>query len=171
MINTCTYESPLGNMLLAADDVGLRGLWFEGQKYFASTLNDECVPRKNEILKSTRRWLDMYFSGLKPKFTPKLHMIGSEFRQVVWRILLQIPYGEVTTYGAVAEEVAKTLNVPEMSAQAVGGAVGHNAISIIIPCHRIVGANGSLTGYSGVVDKKLELLRLEQINIEALALY
>ncbi len=98
-------------------------------------------------------------------------MIGSEFRQVVWRILLQIPYGEVTTYGAVAEEVAKTLNVPEMSAQAVGGAVGHNAISIIIPCHRIVGANGSLTGYSGGVDKKLELLRLEQINIEALALY
>ena len=171
MINTCTYESPLGNMLLAADDVGLRGLWFEGQKYFASTLNDECVPRENEILKSTRRWLDIYFYGIKPNFTPKLHVIGSEFRRAVWRILLQIPYGEVTTYGYIAKKLAKTLNVPNMSAQAVGGAVAHNPVSIIIPCHRVVGAKGSLIGYAGGIDKKLELLRLEQINIEALALY
>ena len=166
MINTCTYESPLGNMLLAADDIGIRGLWFEGQKYFASTLGDERIFCENEILKSAGRWLDIYFYGIKPNFTPKLHVIGSEFRRAVWRILLQIPYGEVTTYGYIAKKLAKTLNVPNMSAQAVGGAVAHNPVSIIIPCHRIVGANGSLIGYAGGIDKKLELLKFERIDMK-----
>lgn len=166
MVYTCIYESPLGNILLAADDIGIRGLWFEGQKYFASTLGDERIFCENEILKSAGRWLDIFFYGIKPNFTPKLHVIGSEFRRAVWRILLQIPYGEVTTYGYIAKKLAKTLNVPNMSAQAVGGAVAHNPVSIIIPCHRIVGANGSLIGYAGGIDKKLELLKFERIDMK-----
>ena len=168
MVYTCKYQSPLGEILLAADEVGLTGLWFEGQKYFANTLPDEHIPQETEILIKSKKWLDVYFSGEEPKFTPPLHPNGSTFRQEVWRILLQIPYGQTITYGEIACKMAEMKNTFCMSAQAVGGAVGHNEISIIIPCHRVVGTNGSLTGYAGGIDKKISLLELEHADMSHL---
>ena len=161
MVYTCTYQSALGNILLAADEIGLTGLWFEGQKYFANTLPDETVSQEIPILTEAKSWLDMYFAGEEPKFTPALHLTGSPFRQAVWKILLQIPYGQTVTYGEIAQQLAAEQGISTMSAQAVGGAVGHNKISIIIPCHRVIGADGSLTGYAGGIDKKIALLKLE----------
>ncbi len=170
MVFTYKYKSPLGSLLLAADEVGITGLWFEGQKYFANTLPDKYIPQETEILAEAKKWLDVYFSGEEPKFTPPLHPDGSTFRQAVWQILLQIPYGQTITYGEIARKMAEMKNVSRMSAQAVGGAVGHNEISIIIPCHRVIGTNGSLTGYAGGIDKKLSLLELEhQGRAEGLA--
>ena len=145
-----------------------QGLWFEGQKYFANTLPDEHIPQETEILTETIKWLDMYFSGEEPNFTPPLHPSGSSFRQAVWQLLLQIPYGQTITYGEIARRMAEVKKVPRMSAQAVGGAVGHNEISIIIPCHRVVGTNGSLTGYGGGIDKKISLLNLEHADMSHL---
>ena len=168
MVCTCSYNSPIGNMLIAADEIGLTGLWFEGQKYFANTLPDEHISQETEILVETKKWLDVYFSGEKPKFTPPLHPEGSTFRQAVWQILLQIPYGQTITYGAIASKLTEKKNGSRMSAQAVGGAVGHNEISIIIPCHRVVGTNGSLTGYAGGIDKKISLLELEHVDMRCL---
>ena len=167
---TCTqhYESPLGGILLAADETGLCGLWFEGQKYFACALASERVERETAILTQARRWLDIYFTGRQPDFTPPLHPAGSCFRQAVWDILLQIPYGKTMTYGEIARQLAKKQGRFRVSAQAVGGAVGHNAVSIIIPCHRVVGANGSLTGYAGGLDRKWKLLQLEQADMRGL---
>ena len=165
MIYTCTYLSPLGDVLLAADEIGLTGLWFEGQKYFANTLPDERISQEMPILKETKRWLDIYFSGKEPEFTPSLHPERSEFRQAVWQILLQIPYGQTITYGEIARRLEERQNTSHMSAQAVGGAVGHNEVSIIIPCHRVVGTNGSLTGYAGGIDKKIALLQLEHTDM------
>ena len=165
MIYTCTYESSVGDMLLAADEIGLTGLWFVGQKYFARTLPDERVSKETPILKEAKKWLDIYFSGREPDFTPPLHPAGSPFRQSVWEILLQIPYGQTTTYREIARRLAKMQNTTHMSAQAVGGAVGHNEISVIIPCHRVVGTNGSLTGYAGGIDKKVSLLKLEHTDM------
>ena len=165
MVCTCSYNSPIGNMLIAADEIGLTGLWFEGQKYFANTLPDEHISQETEILVETKKWLDVYFSGEEPKFTPPLHPEGSTFRQAVWQILLQIPYGKTVTYGQIASKIAEMKKLPHMSAQAVGGAVGHNEISIIIPCHRVVGTNGSLTGYAGGIDKKISLLELEHTDM------
>ena len=168
MVYTCTYKSLLGDMLLSADETGLTGVWFEGQKYFANTLPAERVSRETKILTEAKKWLDVYFSGKEPKFIPPLHPAGSAFRQAVWQILLQIPYGETITYGEIARQMAKINNTPHMSAQAVGGAVGHNEISIIIPCHRVVGRNGSLTGYAGGIDKKISLLKLEHTDMSRL---
>ena len=148
--------------------MGLTGLWFEGQKYFANTLPDEHIPQETEILTEAKKWLDVYFSGEEPKFTPPLHPNGSTFRQAVWKILLQIPYGQTITYGEIARRMAVMKNTSHMSAQAVGGAVGHNEISIIIPCHRVIGTNGSLTGYAGGIDKKLSLLELEHADMSYL---
>ncbi len=165
MVYTCKYKSPLGDILLAADEVGLRGLGFERQKYFAKTLPDEYIPKETGILTETKKWLDVYFSGEEPKFTPPLHPVGAEFRQAVWQILLQIPYGKTVTYGQIASKIAEMKKLPRMSAQAVGGAVGHNEIAIIIPCHRVVGTNGSLTGYAGGIDKKILLLELEHADM------
>ena len=161
MVSTCHYDSPLGGILLAADEFGLTGLWFDGEKYFADNLPAEHTERETPILLEAKRWLDIYFAGKEPNFTPPLHPIGSAFRQSVWEILLQIPYGKTTTYGEIARQLAEKQGLSRMSAQAVGGAVGHNEISIIIPCHRVVGANGSLTGYAGGIDKKTKLLKLE----------
>ena len=121
------------------------------------------------ILAQTRRWLNLYFSGSVPDFTPPLHPIGSDFRQEVWALLLQIPYGQTTTYGALAKQLAEINGGKHVSAQAVGGAVGHNPVSIIVPCHRVVGSDGSLTGYAGGIEKKIRLLTLE--NAEAANLY
>ena len=168
MVYTCKYKSSIGDILLATDEIGLIGLWFEGQKYFANTLPDEHIPQETEILTETIKWLDMYFSGEEPNFTPPLHPSGSSFRQAVWQILLQIPYGQTITYGEIARRMAEVKKVPRMSAQAVGGAVGHNEISIIIPCHRVVGTNGSLTGYGGGIDKKISLLNLEHADMSHL---
>ena len=162
---TCTYKSKLGEILLAADEIGLTGLWFTGQKYFASTLSDEHISRETPVLSEAKEWLNVYFSGKEPAFTPPLHPAGSEFRQAVWQILLQISYGQTITYGEIAHRMSKLKNVSHMSAQAVGGAVGHNEISIIIPCHRVVGTNGSLTGYAGGIDKKISLLELEHADM------
>ena len=149
------YASPLGPILLAADETGLTGLWFEGQKYFPSFSGVEYQEKETPVLTETVRWLDVYFSGKDPGFLPPLHPQGSPFRQTVWNILLTIPRGQTMTYG----EIARRLGVH--SAQAVGGAVGHNPISILIPCHRVVGSDGSLTGYAGGVERKARLLQLE----------
>ena len=149
------YASPLGPILLAADETGLTGLWFEAQKYFPSFSGVEYQEKETPVLTETVRWLDVYFSGKDPGFLPPLHPQGSPFRQTVWDILLTIPRGQTITYG----EIARRLGV--RSAQAVGGAVGHNPISILIPCHRVVGSDGSLTGYAGGFDRKTRLLQLE----------
>ena len=165
MMYTSHYDSPLGGILLAADDTGLTGLWFDGEKYFADVLDPEHKTQETPILLEAKRWLGLYFSGQQPNFTPPLHPIGSAFRQEVWELLLQIPYGQTTTYGELAKQLAAKHGLARMSAQAVGGAVGHNEISIIIPCHRVVGANGSLTGYAGGIDKKVKLLTLEKVPL------
>lgn len=159
------YDSPLGGILLAADESGITGLWFDGQKYFARDLPAEHVEQNTPALAEAKRWLDIYFTGGEPDFTPPLHPIGSGFRQAVWNILLQIPYGQTTTYGEIARQLAAKQGLARMSAQAIGGAVGHNEISIIIPCHRVVGTNGSLTGYAGGIDRKVKLLELEHTDM------
>ena len=165
MTYTQHYNSPLGGILLAADETGLTGLWLDGAKYFADNLPEAHTEQETPILLEAKRWLDLYFAGNKPDFMPPLHPIGSAFRQAVWNILLQIPYGQTMTYGEIARQLAKKQGRARMSAQAVGGAVGHNKISILIPCHRVVGTNGSLTGYAGGLDKKIKLLELEQADM------
>lgn len=165
MTYTQHYNSPLGGILLAADQTGLTGLWFDGAKYFADNLPAEHTEQETPILLEAKRWLDLYFTGKEPDFMPPLHPIGSSFQQAVWDILLQIPYGQTTTYGEIARQLAKKQGWARMSAQAVGGAVGHNGISLLIPCHRVVGTNGSLTGYAGGIDKKIKLLELEHTDM------
>lgn len=162
------YQSPLGTITLACDGKAITGLWFNGQKYFGSSLPKQAEPFSHPLFADARRWLDVYFSGREPDFLPPLHPIGSPFRRAVWDLLLQIPYGQTTTYGALARQLAAQQGRATMSAQAVGGAVGHNAISILIPCHRVVGTNGSLTGYAGGVDKKERLLTLEGVDMSGL---
>ena len=158
---TTFYESPIGRMLLAADDAGLTGLWFEGQKYFARCLDRETEEKELPVFAEAKRWLDIYFSGKEPDFTPPLHFTGTDFQKEVWEILCAIPYGQTMTYGAIADQLAKKRGLSRMSAQAVGGAVGHNNLSIIVPCHRVVGSDGSLTGYAGGIERKTFLLNLE----------
>lgn len=155
------YPSPLGNILLAADETGLTGLWFEGQKYFALYLDKIHEEKELPVFEQAKRWLDIYFSGEEPDFSVPLHFLGTDFQKEVWRILYAVPYGHTTTYGEIAKLLAAKRNMPHMSAQAIGGAIGRNEISIIVPCHRVVGANGSLTGYAGGIDKKIALLTLE----------
>lgn len=158
---TTFYKSPIGRMLLAADDDGLTGLWFEGQKYFARCLDRETEEKELPVFAEAKHWLDIYFSGKEPDFTPPLHFIGTDFQKEVWEILCAIPYGQTMTYGAIADQLAKKRGLSRMSAQAVGGAVGHNNLSIIVPCHRVVGSDGSLTGYAGGIERKTFLLNLE----------
>ena len=168
MTYTMHYDSPLGEILLAADEEGMTGVWFEAQKYFAAKLPPENEEGTTPVLGDACRWLDVYFSGREPDFTPKLHLIGSDFRQAVWALLLQIPYGQTTTYGALAKQLAEINGGKRVSAQAVGGAVGHNPISLMIPCHRVVGTNGSLTGYGGGIQRKKALLELERADMHGL---
>lgn len=159
MNHTAHYDSPLGGIMLASNGRVLTGLWFDGQMHFGSTLGTPASsPAELPIFSETRRWLDIYFSGHKPNFTPSLLLQGTAFHKHVWVALLSIPYGQTVTYG----ELARRLGC--RSAQAVGGAVGRNPISIIVPCHRVVGANGSLTGYAGGLDRKRALLELEHKN-------
>ena len=161
-------ESPVGQITLASDGQNLVGLWLKGQKYFGDTVNEVMKTADDlDIFKATNNWLNRYFAGENPAISElALAPIGGTFRQEVWRLLCEIPYGEVTTYGEIARKVAEKLLKTNMSAQAVGGAVGHNPVSIVIPCHRVVGTNGSLTGYAGGVDKKIWLLTHEGVNVE-----
>ena len=165
MTFTQRYNSPMGGILLAADEIGLTGVWFDGQKYFARGLPEEQTERNTPVLSAARRWLDVYFTGREPDFMPPLNPIGSGFQRAVWELLLQIPYGQTTTYGALARKLAQQQGLAHMSAQAVGGAVGRNKISILIPCHRVVGTGGRLTGYAGGVDRKAGLLELEHSGL------
>lgn len=158
------YVSPLGGITAASDGSALTGLWFDGQKYFADTLSDKYEEKNLPVFEQTDRWLDIYFSGKAPDFTPPLLIKTTEFRRAVWEILMTIPFGQTMTYGEISEKISSQRGIAKMSAQAVGGAVGHNSISLIIPCHRVVGKNGSLTGYAGGMDKKLRLLELENAD-------
>ncbi len=168
-----TYSSPVGLLTLACDSAGsLVGLWMAGQKYFGATVPEEIALKDNmPVLIAAKSWLDRYFAGKKPAAHElPLAPIGNEFRRTVWEILCEIPYGQVITYGDIAKKLAKRMGKNSMSSQAVGGAVGHNPISIIIPCHRVVGASGSLTGFSGGLDKKLTLLEHEGADMHTLFL-
>lgn len=156
------YDSPLGGITLASDGKSLSGLWFDGQKYFGSTLSKAPVQKTLPVFDRTKEWLDIYFSGKAPDFTPPLSLNATPFRKAVWEILLAIPFGQTMTYKEIADKMAKSLDRQHMSAQAVGGAVGHNPISLIIPCHRVVGVDGSLTGYAGGIEKKSRLLDMEK---------
>lgn len=167
---TATYRSPLGGITLSSDGEHLCGLWFDGGKYFAATLDAEHHQRDLPVFEETRRWLDRYFQGGVPDFTPPLAPSGSPFRLAVWDMLLQIPRGQTVTYGEIAAALARAQGRERMSAQAVGGAVGHNPISLIIPCHRVVGRDGSLTGYAGGIAKKAALLALEGVEMGGLFL-
>ncbi len=157
------YHSPVGKIVLAADEIGLTGLWFEGQKYFGLYLEKEAQVQASPIFTEVKRWLDRYFAGERPPVDLPLHIIGTPFQKEVWEILTTIPYGQTMTYGEIAKQLATKRGIRQMSAQAVGGAVGRNEISIIVPCHRVIGAHGCLTGYAGGLDKKIALLKLEGI--------
>lgn len=162
---TYHYDSPLGAITMSSDGEALTGLWFEGQKYFGSTLTSESEQKNLSVFEETICWLDVYFEGKKPDFIPKLKLKGTKFRRMVWEILLEIPYGQTMTYKEISDKVAKQRGMESMSAQAVGGAVGHNPISLIVPCHRVIGTDGSLTGYAGGMEKKAELLKMEHVDI------
>ena len=167
MFYTTGYASPLGTFTLAGTGENITGLWVEGQKYFAATVKGR-VEEKSDlpVFGKAKKWLDAYFAGEKPVISQlPLAPIGSDFRKVVWDILCEIPYGQCTTYGEIAKKAAARMHKKNMSSQAVGGAVGHNTISIIIPCHRVVGSNGSLTGFAGGISKKIKLLELEGVDV------
>lgn len=156
------YRSPLGDMTLGSDGQTLTGVWFDCQKHYATTISKEAECRSLPIFDNTVAWLDIYFGGEIPDFVPPLTMRGTEFRKTVWKILTEIPYGSTMTYKEIATRIASERGLPHMSAQAVGSAVGHNPISLIVPCHRVIGTNGSLTGYAGGIAIKEQLLRLER---------
>lgn len=172
MYYTTTYLSPIGNITIAgsSDGTKLIGLWIDGQKYYGGTTKEELIEDNTcPIFTDVRTWLDQYFAGHKPDISQlPLAPIGSEFRRLVWQILCEIPYGQLITYGDIAKKMAVKMNKTTMSSQAIGGAVGHNPISIIIPCHRVVGSNGSLTGYAGGIDLKIKLLELEGADMSGL---
>ena len=172
MFYATTYPSPVGLLTLASDGESLTGLWMEGQKYFGGSIPEPMAERDGlPVFHAAKHWLDRYFAGEKPASAElPLRPIGGAFRRQVWRILCEIPYGEVVTYGDIAKRTAAGMGRPTMSSRAVGGAVGHNPISILIPCHRVVGANGSLTGYAGGVRKKAALLELEGVDLSRLLL-
>ncbi len=165
MTYICKYDSPLGGITIASNGEAITGLWFEGQKYFGDTLSEQYEEKKLPVFEEAKRWLDIYFQGKEPDFMPPLLMETTSFRKAVWEIMLEIPYGKTMTYGEIAERITKQKGIARMSAQAVGGAVGHNSISLMIPCHRVVGTNGRLTGYAGGLDKKVKLLALEKVDM------
>jgi methylated-DNA-[protein]-cysteine S-methyltransferase len=167
MYYSTTYLSPIGLITLACYGDNLVGLWIDGQKYHGGTIPEAMIEKNNmPIFDATKKWLDRYFAGEKPVISElPLAPIGGEFRQGVWGLLCEIPYGEVITYGDIAKKMAVKMNKESMSSQAVGGAVGHNPIGVIIPCHRVVGSNGSLTGYAGGLGTKVKLLELEGVDM------
>jgi len=163
------YESSIGNITICCDEYAenIVGIWFENQKYFADNIDGEIIEHNNlKIFIKTKSWLDRYFTYKKPNIKEiSIKFIGNEFRKSVWKILCKIPYGRTITYSDIAKQIAKQKGIMKMSAQAIGGAVAHNPISIIVPCHRVVGKNGKLTGYAAGIDKKKKLLQLEKINM------
>ena len=159
---TNEYISPLGKILLASDGHALTGLWFEGQKYFAAKLERDHEEKDLPVFAQVAEWLALYFNGKNPAFTPPLTLTGTPFQKEVWEAMLAIPFGQTTTYAKIAAQIAKHRGLASMSAQAVGSAVAHNPISLIIPCHRVVGSDGSLTGYAGGIEKKEWLLAMER---------
>ena len=166
MLYYTKYSSIVGELTIVSDKENIIGVWIKGQKYFCNNIKEKMEKRDNlPIFYQTKKWFDRYFSGENPEIKEiPLKTNGGEFRQIVWKILCEIPYGSVTTYGEIAKKVAKIQNKEKMSAQAIGGAIGHNPISIIIPCHRVIGSNGSLTGYAGGIDIKAKLLKLENAD-------
>lgn len=158
------YKSPIGDIIITSDEVGITGLRFKGRSE-KEELRDKKY-KETTAIKETEKWLDIYFSGKNPKFIPPLNVVGTEFQKLVWKMLLEIPYGKTTTYGEIARKIAEIKNVSRMSAQAIGGAVGKNPIAIIIPCHRVVGKNGNMTGYAYGIDKKIALLDIEGADIK-----
>ncbi len=168
MIYTSQYPSPLGDITLASDEKSIIGLWFNGQRHYGNVLPERTEQREIAVLKEAKRWLDIYFSGREPDFLPPLKYDSTPFRKAVCDIMLTIPYGKTMTYGQIADIIAKSRGIEKMSAQAVGGAVGHNPISLIIPCHRVVGTSGSLTGYGGGIERKVKLLELEKADMSGM---
>ncbi|HBH94629.1 MAG TPA: 6-O-methylguanine DNA methyltransferase [Ruminococcaceae bacterium] len=158
---TSSYKSPAGEILLAADETGVTGVWFKGGKYYARCLDKVNESKETTIIKQLKKWLDIYFSGNEPDFTPPFHLTGTDFQIEVWNILCKIPYGSTTTYSEIARKIAKNRGLERMSAQAVGTAVGKNNVNLIVPCHRVISVNNSLSGYAGGIDKKIRLLKLE----------
>ncbi len=156
-----TYESPLGRITMTSDGEAVKGLWIDGQHYYMDSLGELPVKKELAVFEQTKGWLDDYFAGKVPGALPPLAPEGSAFRQRVWELLLEIPYGQIRTYSDIAKQLAEERGQVKMAAQAVGGAVGHNPISILIPCHRVVGKDGSLIGYGGGLDKKIALLGIE----------
>jgi len=155
------YMSPLGQITMAGEGDALVGLWLDGQKHFASTLGSDAAEAWLPVFGEADRWLDLYFSGVEPGFTPRLNLRGTPFRQQVWKELLTIPYGKTVTYGELARRVGS-------SPRAIGGAVGHNPVPLIVPCHRVLGADNRLTGYAGGLDLKASLLQLEKMSFRAI---
>ncbi len=170
MFCTTTTPSPIGLLTMISDGESLVGLGLANQKYFPFLDAEEIVQKPRlPLFRETKRWLTLYFAGKPPAISDlPLAPQGSEFRKAVWKILCDIPYGELVTYGKIATQMAVKLGKTRMAAQAVGGAVGHNPISIIIPCHRVVGAGGNLTGYGGGMDKKIQLLKGEGVDMSQL---
>ncbi len=163
MQHICSYGSPLGNITLTADDCGLTGLWFEGQKYFPVFPDNGYDKMETRILGLVKEWLDIYFSGNEPDTEITIRFSGTDFQIEVWEIIRSIPYGRIVTYGQIADILARRRGIGRVSARAVGGAVGRNRISIIVPCHRVIGSDGSLTGYAGGMERKTALLKLEGV--------
>ena len=155
------YHSPLGGITLAGEGDALTGLWFDGQEHFAEILSADPAEKALPVFAEAERWLDRYFHDGVPDFTPPLILRGTPFRRLVWTALLAVPYGQTVTYGAIADRLTFQTGL-RVSPRAVGGAVGHNPVSLIIPCHRVVGTGGRLTGYAGGLDRKAALLRMEQ---------
>ena len=166
MVYTAEYDSPLGTITLACDGEAITGLWFNGQKYFGNILPRETMQQEQPLFAEARRWLDIYFSGRDPGFLPPLRYDSTPFRKLICSIRLTIPYGQTMTYGEIAAEAARQQGIKTMSAQAVGGAVGHNPISLMIPCPRVVGTSGSLTGYAGGIERKVKLLALDHADMQ-----
>lgn len=163
MLYKTYYSSPIGTLLLVSDEKNLLGLWIKNSKYYLANIKEPIIEKETKILLKTKDWLDCYFKKENPKIKElPLKPTGTLFQQEVWSLLCEIPYGTTTTYKDIAGKIAKNKNKHTFSCQAVGSAIGHNPISIIIPCHRVIGSNGKLTGYAGGIDKKLTLLKLEQ---------
>jgi methylated-DNA-[protein]-cysteine S-methyltransferase len=171
-----TVDSPMGELTIASDGQYLTGLWLVEQKYFMADVIHEIDVIQNAqdcelaIFRETRAWLERYFEGKDPGPIPAVKPRGTEFRQRIWELLVEIPYGQLISYGELAQKVAAEKGIAKMSSRAVGGAVGHNPISIIIPCHRVVGSNGSLTGYGGGIARKIKLLELEGVDMSKLTI-
>lgn len=164
MIYMGRYDSPLGPITLAGEDGALTGLWFDGQKYFGAGLPAGTPEGEPPVFRQVRAWLDRYFRGEDPGPAPPLAPAGTAFQRAVWEVLREIPYGRTATYGQVAQAAGRGLG-RNTSPRATGSAVGRNPISLLIPCHRVVGAGGSLTGYAGGLERKEALLKLEGAEI------